>query len=192
MEESAGKGGPRPILTAAALIAVLAVSGCSGAEESTTPTQSARPAAKSGFSSDEEALAAAKEAYLHYLDVLDDLSSAADVERLHEVATAEYVEELAASFAELQSEGRHFEGRSSFDSMRVFERWSQHGVEFVSTYVCFDSSDVRVIDAAGTDVTPPDRVDRIPVVIRFQSADTDRWRLIARGSDAWRGTDFCT
>ncbi|WP_308797025.1 hypothetical protein [Agromyces silvae] len=155
------------------------------------PTKSARPAAKSGFSSDEAALAAASRAYGRYLEVLDGLSAPEDVGRLGEVATPDYAEELESSLAGLLSEGRRFEGQSSFDSMRVFERWSQRGVEFVSTYVCFDSSGVRVLDASGADVTPPDRIDRLPAVVRFQSAPDDRWRLIAKGSDAWRGNDFC-
>lgn len=174
-----------------ALTTLLCSSGCAASEGQGIPTKTAPAAAKSGFSSEEEALAAASEGYMRYLNVLDEVSALQDVGRLEEVATAEYAEELTETLAELQAEGRHFEGRSSFDSMRVFERWSQRGVEFVSTYVCFDSTDVRVLDANGTDVTPPDRIDRLPVVIRFQSAEDDRWRLIARGSDAWRGNDFC-
>jgi hypothetical protein len=141
----------------------------------------------------EAAVEAAGEAYRKYLDVFNEVAANADADlsRLRDVATDEYADEVAETLMELRSQGKTFRGDSTFDEMQVFERWSDGGLEFVSTYVCFVATDSRVIDRAGVDVTPPDRIDRRPAVIRFRSADaSDPSRLVPRGSDPWTG-DIC-
>jgi hypothetical protein len=191
MHRRAGERKVRPHALGVALAIMLSISGCVGSEAPAVTTRTPQ-AATSGFASDDEALAAATEGYRRYLEVLDAVStSGSDVDRLREVATSEYADEVIESVESLRADGFRIEGTSAFESMQVFERWSKRGVEFVSTYLCFDSSGVRVVDANGADVTPSDRIDRRSVLVRFQSTEGDPKRLVPRSSDTWPRDDFC-
>jgi len=63
------------------------------------------------------------------------------------------------------------------------------GVAEIVTYVCIDVSQVRVMDEAGTDVTPPDRQPVVPLEVEFVGDSSDS--LLISRSEVWSGSSFC-
>ncbi len=186
----AGAGGA----AAAALAVALLLGSCTGApgpsaSPSPSPTEDAAPI----FESDEEALAAAVEAYGAYLAVIDDVGHAGgeDSQRVRSVASAEYAEELIESFERLKEGGLHTDGRTSFDRPKLAET-STGRTATVSMYLCYDVSDVRVLNTSGQDVTPADRPERTAIQVHLESAPAQPQTLIVEGSETWRGEDFCS
>lgn len=173
-------------------VLALALSGCIGAPDP-TPTPSPPTSAAPIFASDEEALAAAEAAYERYLKVVDDLThnGGEDPDKLRDVATVAYSSELLASLERLRERGDRTEGTTKYDGMRLAERNESGGAAEVSVYLCLDVSDVRVIDAAGIDITPPDRVARTPIQAHFESSASNPALLLPSGSESWPGDDFC-
>lgn len=173
-------------------VMALALSGCV-AVPAPTPTPTASASAEPIFASDEEALAAAEAAYGRYLEVVDQLThdGGADQNRVNDVATSAYSHELLKSLERLRKSGNHTVGTTTYDGMRLVERTEAGGVATVSTYVCLDVTDVRVIDAAGNDVTPAERAPRSPIQAHFESSPGDSTVLLPSGSESWPGEEFC-
>jgi hypothetical protein len=171
-------------LIAIPLIAI-ALAGCSAqqpAPQASTVTAEEKPL----FATDEEALAAAQAAYAHYLEVSDQIArdGGANPESLKEVLSSQQYELEASSFKSYVSKQIHSTGQMSFDSLHI----ASLGINNLSTYLCLDSSQSRVIDNAGIDVTPSERVDRWPLLVSFE---TKNGLLIVSGSETWPGTNFC-
>ncbi|MCD2441483.1 hypothetical protein LQ757_04245 [Agromyces sp. SYSU K20354] len=176
---------------AAASVLALVLTGCVGAAEPTptpTPTEAAPI-----FASDEEALAAAEQAYAAQLVVVDELSHAGGVaiEKLEEVATAEYAAGISASLERLSASGMRTTGATTFDTVELIEHFEADDVAHVSAYVCLDIGDTRVVDSSGADVTPPDRILRAPLQVRFESRFLGANQLLVAGTEPWSGDDFC-
>ncbi|MFF2275716.1 hypothetical protein [Agromyces sp. NPDC058126] len=154
-----------------------------------TPTASGAPI----FASDEEALAAAVEAYEVYLAVVDELTQTGgeNSERIRAFAESAYAAELEESLAQLRLSGKRTSGDSSVDGIELIEYEDRSGGAAVSVYACLDVSEVRVLDADGVDVTPSDRIERRPLQLEFVSALDDPERLLPAGSEPWPGDDFC-
>ena len=110
---------PRRIGAALAAIGALALvlTGCVG---SPTPTQSPTPTeAAPIFASDEEALAAAIEAYDRYRTTSAEIAGAggSDPERIDPVVSASYAPSLHDEFAQLADAGLRLIGSSSIDTI---------------------------------------------------------------------------
>ncbi|MFC9561036.1 hypothetical protein [Agromyces sp. NPDC056965] len=187
---------PRPsaraALAAAGAVAVL-LSGCARAVPAPSPSPSA-DAADPIFASDEEALAAAVEAYEAHLAIVDQLTAAgvADTSQLDEVASPSYARGLEDSLQRLQESGTRTQGDTLFDNAGLVEKVEADGVATVSVYLCLDVSGVRVIDAAGADVTPPERLNRAPIQVEFESSSVKApAQLVVSGAQSWSGEDFC-
>jgi len=75
----------------------------------------------------------------------------------------------------------------NFTSQQYFDFGSE-GAELVA-YVCLDVSQVRILDSSGTDVTPADRPNRLPLEITFVAESSSTMRI--DGSELWSGDDFC-
>ena len=176
------------LLLAGATLASLAA--CAPAEpEPTTPPPPVDSATDEPiFASDEEALAAAVAAYEAYLEASDAITadSGANSDRIRAVTTQSFAKQSEADFAAFAKAGLRTEGSTTIDSPRLIE--ASGGGRFVEMYACQDVSGVTVFNAAGDDVTPGDRDDRIPLIVRTKEGDA---RLVVDGSQVWSGDNFC-
>ena len=154
----------RTRVTAAALSAllVLALAGC------TTPGP-ADPTPTTGFSSEDEAFAAAEETYRAYVD-------AVNARRADPAAMPEPTDFLIGDALEAEIDTQrlmHAEGLSISGDTAVTGAqrvaWSDQSGE-LTLMVCLDSSDTVVRDNSGADVTPPSRPVVYALNVRFDLA----------------------
>ena len=186
----------RAVRRGAAVVVVtglaLALAGCVGAPAPTpTPTSAGTP--EPIFASDEEALAAATEAYASYLRLLDEAaaSGSEDLASLNEVHRVKNATKLAASLESIRERSLTPVGSTKFDNTSVVSSAVQDGQAIVDAYACLDVSGVRIHDAAGTDVTPPSRDERSPMQLQFVSGPGDPRQLVLNAEEPWPGDDFC-
>lgn len=185
----------RRIGAAAAVAGVmaLALSGCVGAP-APTPTPTASASAEPVFASDEEALAAAVDAYSEYLAHVDASAAAAQPANsgLEHVVSPTHLTEVQESLKRIRERGLTPTGETKFDSLSIAQRdESETSGAWVDVYLCLDVGDVRVIDSSGNDITPASRDDRSPMQVQFVSSTESPARLIVNAEDPWAGTDFC-
>jgi hypothetical protein len=178
--------------TLVAALVVLLLAGCVPGDPLVTPEP--EPDATPLFASDDEALAAATEAYAKYLKVSDAIAhdGGSDVERMQNLVTeVQYVKELNG-FQQLLDQHLHFSGTSAFDnaSLQSWVMLSPSTAQIV-IYACSDVSSTRVLDADGHDVTPDSRPERTPLELEFTSASGDPRDLLLSRSEVWLGNDFC-
>ena len=171
-------------LIAIPLIAI-ALAGCS-AQPPAPKEATAAPEQKPLFATDAEVLAAAEAAYANYLEVSDQIArdGGANPERLKGLLSGDQYQSEVTSYQNYVSKGIHSSGQMTFDSLHIASSDSQN----VSAYLCLDSSQSRVIDSAGNDVTPSSREDRWPLLVTFESKNG---ALVISGSETWTGTNFC-
>lgn len=178
-----------PLMRVKPLIAVpliaIALAGCS-TQQPTEETSTAAAQEQPLFSSDEEALAAAQAAYAKYLEVSDQIArdGGANPERLKPLLSEDQFNIEKASFDNYVSSSIHSSGQMTFDSFHL----SNSSNSSISAYLCIDSSDSRVLDSTGSDVTPQGRIDRWPLLVSFVVQND---RLVISGSDTWTGKNFC-
>jgi len=171
-------------------VALTTLSGCGTDTPVEIPTQ--QPTSTPIFASDEEALAAAQEAYAAYVTTSDSIlaDGGREPERLKEVATASLYEQELVGYKQIASDGYRGVGSSTFDSVTLqsFQPSSEDGKKVVVIYVCSDVSATDVVDASGNSVISGTRPNRTPFEASFDLVDG---RLIASGNDVWTGENFC-
>jgi hypothetical protein len=174
-----------------ALVAALLASGCAPSDPQPTPEPS--PSATPLFESDEEALAAAEEAYAAYQQAFDSILIDGGVrpERLLEVATPEQYEYEKAGFDEAFAKGYRSTGGSKFDSMRLQEYEPAGRGVTLSVYVCDDYSAVDIFDSSGATIVPETRPDRYPRVVSFAAAPDSDLEIGVSRIVEWTGDSFC-
>jgi hypothetical protein len=184
---------PRRIAAAGAAAGVLALvlSGCVG-----TPAPTSTPSASSPapiFASDEEALAAAVEAYELYSSASAEVTAdgGAEAERVDPTVTQAYAVKLHDEFDALEDVGLTMVGTTKIEDAKLAESGYDEQGASVSIYFCRDVSGVRVIGEDGADVTPSDREDRTPTQAFFVSSSDDPAILLVDGVEQWSGEDFC-
>ncbi|RXZ47625.1 hypothetical protein ESP57_13865 [Agromyces fucosus] len=178
-------------LAAAGALALL-LSGCVGDAPTPSPSPSA-DAAEPIFASDEEALAAAVEAYELYQGASTTIlaESGAHPERIDPFVTPAHSDLLAEEFGAFLAAGARTQGASTFDTTSLVDKSEADGLAQVSIYLCRDVSDVRIIGPDGSDVTPVDRDNRVPSqAFLVSNPEVPRTLLIDR-IDEWSGDDFC-
>lgn len=169
-----------------AAVCVLGLTGCdpSPAIYSPAPAPSSTPI----FKSDEEALAAAKEAYERYRLTVDEIfkSGALDTSELASVAVGHQLEVELAGFAKVREEGLHSTGKTTFKplTLQQYDKYSTTGESIVVAYVCEDVSDTDVIDAAGKSVVSPDREKTSLYEVTFDLAK-DHNKLLVSNIQRW-------
>ncbi|GAA2035571.1 hypothetical protein GCM10009819_20070 [Agromyces tropicus] len=184
---------PRPVrrLTALALTAtaLLGLAACAPDEEAPTapPTTDATSAAV--FASDEEALAAAVEAYEAYLAVSASISASGEgFDRLAAVTSREYGETRTQELETFADAGLRLSGSYRLDTTSLISRSRLGASELVLIYACQDVSLTRIVNADGVDVTPVGRDERAPMTVELQlTADGG----VVAGSELWSGENFC-
>ena len=82
-------------------------------------------------------------------------------------------------------------GETQVDSVSIVESYIDHQRARVSIYLCRDVTGVRVLDSAGSDVTPPNRENRIPSQVFLVSTSEGSNTLLVNGVDRWSGANFC-
>jgi len=179
----------RTLVGAVTVAGVLLLGGCGGGDPMPTlpPTPSATPI----FASEEEALAAAEEAYAAYLEMSNLISSegGVDPERIAPFVTVDQLPEELEAASYLSENGFRVAGEVRATEMILQQYNESGGVAEVSAYVCLDVSDARAIDAEGNDRTPPDRPETIALEVSFTANDADS--AVLASSDQWPDSSFC-
>jgi len=180
----------RPKFHAAAvalvLVGTLSASGCASEAPAAdpTPTLSATPL----FASDEEALAAAEEAYAAYLAVTDEIyaEGGAGSDRLASVAAGTLLEADSTGMADVAKLGYRSVGETKFDSFSL-QSYSPNAADLKSivvAYLCQDVSAVDVFDPSGSSVVSDDRPDRTRLEVTFDGLEDSR-QLLVSNKVAW-------
>jgi hypothetical protein len=179
-------------VSAAAALALAALAGCQSAPAPVPTSTTATDAPI--FASDEEALAAATEAYAAYLKASDDSWSGGPTTREDFLALSTgqaHEDDVAANKLFIDSGWRKV-GTASFDSMKLESsapitdgRWE------IRTYACLDVSQGDVVDSVGKSVAKSDRALRMPLELAFETASTADHSLLLSESRVWAGSNFC-
>jgi len=173
------------------MVAALSVSACAPPSPAKPPKPS--PSSTALFASDEEALAAAEEAYREYLAESDAITSqfGAEPQRIDPFVAPSLREELYTSFAKYSERRLRTQGVSTFDSVQLQSVTDAgSGTNLVDIYVCLDIASVRVFSESGDDVTPQNRADRLPLNLSF-SLNENADALWLERSESWSGDNFC-
>lgn len=179
----------RTLVGALTIAGMLLFSGCGGGDP--IPTLPPTPSATPIFASEEEALAAAEEAYAAYSEMSDAISSegGAEPERIAPFVTEDQLEREVETAEYFSSRSLRAVGSPTvtYFQLQQFSE-SVNGAEIV-VYVCLDVSETRVVDATGTDVTPPNRESIVPLEVEFEGEAADA--LLVSRSEVWSGSSFC-
>lgn len=139
------------------------------------------------FSTDNEALIAATDAYARYMRVSDEILARGGIHpgRLRQVATGQALSQREKDFSTYSKRQWRTSGDTMFDSMRVQAR----SAFTVTVYVCEDVSNVAVVDALGVSLLSTDDETRTPFVAQLVQRGQ---RLVLASKTRWTGNDFCT
>lgn len=187
----------RGVLASLACALLLGTAACSSPDGDEPPASDAAPSAAATdepiFASDEEALAAAVEAYEAYADMSEQIASegGTDPSRIEQVATADLAPYLIAEFEALRESGLRFVGENRISDAKLADRSETDQFARVSAYLCRDVGDVRILDSDGTDVTPEG--DTVTAVLaHFVSSDRNSNALKLEDSEPWDDSSFCS
>jgi len=182
---------PRVAATTALLASGLALGlvGCGGGTAA-TPTASPPATPSPIFASDEEALAAAEEAYAAYAAASAAIGSdgGAGVERLRDLVDSDLYEQSVNEFRQFEELGLRSEGASVVSNAMVADHHTQGDGVVISVYLCRDVSAVRILDQAGYDVTPSGRQDRQSLLVSLQG---NREQLVISQILPWKDRALC-
>lgn len=149
----------RTLVGAVTVAGMLLLTGCGGGDP--IPTLPPTPSATPIFASEEEALAAAEEAYAAYLVVSNLISSEGGIEpeRISQHATGDFYESALEGFQTLRDNQWRTVGESVLTSaeLQYADLEESDRGQVAAAYVCVDVSGVDVLDAEGTSVVSPDR-----------------------------------
>lgn len=166
-----------PLLVAACGVTL---TGCGPAEPEPAPTPTASATHAPLFSTDEEALAAAEEAYRKYLEVSDQIAREGGVDpgRLQSLATDEQFEIEKSFFDGMRDAGTRLQGSVVLASvdLQAFDATA------VTIYGCIDVSGARHVTSEGVDTTAPDRPDRVLLEVMLVVDDE---RLLVADVEPW-------
>ncbi|MCU1544803.1 MAG: hypothetical protein JWM50_2668 [Microbacteriaceae bacterium] len=171
---------------AVAIAAALALTACTPPADGHNPSPS--PSVTPLFSSDEEALAAAEEAYAAYVAVTDQIFADGGVglERLDGVVTGPQMEIERASLEEVATKGYRSIGNTTFNRIELQQYAKESSDEAeVIVYLCQDISSVDVVDSTGVSVVTDARVDRISYEVKFDTASNDDRSLLVSDRSPW-------
>jgi hypothetical protein len=170
------------------IAAGLSASGC--APDAPEPKPAPSPSVTPLFATDEEALAAAEQAYAAYVAVTDRvfMDGATDLSSLDTVATGKQLEIDRSGLTSAAEKGYRSRGTTTFEdvTLQSYSPDSSSGIAVVVVYLCEDVSSVDVVDSAGISVVAPDRPDRVRYEVTFDRAAKNRTLLVAF-REPWAG-----
>ena len=169
------------------LASALVLTGCTAPPPQTVAVSS--PTVAPVFASDEEALAAAVEAYEKYLAVSTAIAhdGGNGIERLSRVSVGSALHTDEATFASFREQRLTGTGEAAISTSRLktFDRTG--GVEM---YVCTDVSRTDVVSADGASTVDVTRSGIIPFELRLEWVEETK-ELLVSNSEVWVGTSFC-
>ncbi|WEO78420.1 hypothetical protein BJQ94_05125 [Cryobacterium sp. SO2] len=192
IDDSRRRRAGRMAAVACACLLLVPLAGCAADPKPAAP--SSTPTATPVFASDEEALAAATEAYENYLSAYDAYwtGNATSKRDFLALSTGDAHEGEVESMAEWEEKGWTAVGSTTFDSMRLQSvSQSDSGQWVIRAYLCADSSRGDVVDASGASVAKSDRRLRLPLEVAFVTSSAESSDLKISESNVWTGTDFC-
>jgi hypothetical protein len=158
------------------------------------PTRTPSPSATPAFASEEEALAAAEEAYKAYLAKSAEIARGGGV-AVDEIAPMVTTEQLARErkdYAFYTDNNFHSVGDPAVVRTKLAQTRSTFGGGAeVEMYVCVDVESVRILDASGTDVTSAGRATRTALDVTMVSDAEQARRLLVGDSSQWSGSGVC-
>ena len=180
----------RSVVGGLVLVAMLALAGCVEGER--LPTLPPTPSSTPIFSSEEEALAAAEEAYAAYLEMSNLIANegGAQPDRIAPFVTAAQLPDELASSRNYSDNNLHSVGATQITGLTLQQYLEAEDHAEVIVYACLDVTGARLIDASGTDVTPSGRAPQVTLEVTLQSNDS-RSLLIA-DSQLWSNSDSCS
>ena len=188
------EGTRRAAIALAALAVVLSLSGCF-ADEEPVPTTTPVPSSTPIFATEEEALAAAEEAYANYQDLETVIFSngGKGSAEIKDVATRSALEEALAGFSRFEEDGLHSTGEPDFTitDLQYVSDTGANGEDVLGAYLCLDVSRVDVVDSNGNSVVSPDRADVQGYEVSFDHRGDESTALILSSRTIWTGADLC-
>ncbi|MFK4728856.1 hypothetical protein ROT00_04145 [Agromyces mediolanus] len=182
----------RVVAAALALGLAAALAGCdSGAGTAPSPSQPSMPPPDEPiFASDEEALAAAEDAYAAYAAASAAVGAdgGVGVERLRDLVDVELYKQSVEEFRQFEEMGLSSEGTSIIRNAALADHRALNDQVLISAYLCRDVSNVRVLDRTGDDVTPADRQDRQSLLVSFKGT---RGHLVISQIEPWKDQTPC-
>ncbi|WP_165788010.1 MULTISPECIES: hypothetical protein [Cryobacterium] len=171
---------------------LLGAAGCTAAPKPAPPSPT--PTITPIFASDEEALAAATEAYAKYLRASDEIlmDGGQNPERIREFTSTELAKSEIGGYREAQAQNLRSTGGSAFSNFTIQSVEPGPGTkDVVTAYVCSDVSVVDVLNEAGESVVSADRPDRTPFEITFDLTENSTPRLVVASAAVWKGDGVC-
>ena len=172
------------------MVAAFALAGCVSAPTPTPSTSAATDAPV--FASDEEALAAATEAYAAYLKVSDQISNdgGEGPERIAPLVSDALLPLELEGFAEFQAADAHTVGSTSFEVFKMQSaEYESPELTSISLYICEDVTGVNVVDSTGISLVSPSRKPLTAFQVRLgMEADSS---LVLGEREVWKGDSFC-
>jgi hypothetical protein len=136
------------------------------------------------FASDEEALAAAEEAYGKFLAATDAVirDGGSEPERVQAYLSPELYQRELAGYEQLAQNGWHGVGSTTFDlKLQRFFGGT------VVAYACDDVSQTDVVDSNGESVVLAGRAERVAYEVEFDARND----LVIVRKDVWSGGGVC-
>lgn len=183
---------PPATALAAALTCVLVLSGCMPTDDIITPPPS--PSTAPIFASDEEALAAATEAYALYLAAFDTSLSTYQSNQLEKYSDESALEDAIALVKEYQLNGERQIGNAKVGASYIATAESVlgdvHPDEPVQIYVCVDLTGVDIVNSNGVSVVSANRPDIAPMFVNLKW-DRIRGHFLVTEESPWDGSIDC-
>jgi hypothetical protein len=171
-------------------VLLFSVTGCASAPKP-APTSSS-PTAAPVFASDEEALAAATEAYANYQEMADAIDSEGGQapERITPFVSERFLPEALHQSDGFRDSNARSVGSTTFvvDAPQHMS-YSDPKNTVVSLYICDDVTAVDVVDESGNSLVSDTRVAVTPFAVSFVLS-TSR-KLVVDSRDVWEGDNFC-
>lgn len=179
----------RVVGSVAVLVGMLALSGCGGGDP--LPTLPPSPSSTPVFASEEEALAAAEEAYSAYRATSDLITSEGGLrpERIAPFVTEEQLKDELDGFRYFETNGIRSVGSAPVIEI-LLQQFLDEGDSYeIVFYSCIDVSSVSIIDNTGADVTPADRPPLVALEVSMRGTNGD---FLLSDSDQWSDSQFCS
>jgi hypothetical protein len=187
-------GKPRRMARMAAVVCAgfLLVSGAGCASAPAPVPTSAAPTAAPIFASDEEALAAATEAYGRYQEMADQVTGdgGIDPERMAPFVSEDYFPQEVHQYDDYRDAHAHSVGNTTFlvASAQRMDYQSESRTS-ISLYICDDVSGINVLDESGQSLVSESRVTITPFEVSFVMNGDGT--LVVDSRDVWKRQNFC-
>jgi hypothetical protein len=179
----------RPTTVAFIGVVTILLTGCAPTPVVITPKPS--PSSSPVFASDEDALAAATEAYKKYTQAVDLALSTHDIAALADAASDEAMAQVRDRVAEYEASGEHQQGMTTVGSTSLATTGTVLDPgDSMQMYACIDLSDVDIRDSEGVSEVQSDRPTLVPMIIELAWQESTN-SLVVTSEELWGGHGVC-